>query len=965
MAEAGKAYITISISPGSAAKVKSEASAIGKSIGETVAEISIKLDKASVAETKLEAAALGRSIQDSLNVDTSSLSNHLAGLGRDFSGVRKEVDHLAGSFGQVSTSSRVAFGKASSDWARAAHDINNGLEDVTKGTDDLAKSSERAVRGFVDLGKAGDKIANSLNRGIGVRIGGVQVGIGGIVGELLSFPLRVGGAIQKGLSAAGDAVAQFGMDASQAATEGEQVTGMFAQFGAVLGELSPVIGLVAGGLAALGAALLVLPTLVGAVTVVLVALLDVVTTLVSIFAAFVAPLTLVAGLLGGLGAAFAYVAQQSLKNKTSLQDQHDALLALHVAQQTYNQDVQKYTKNSTQAESALLSLHKAQDTFAQAQIGASLNAAHLDDKLHQLGLTLTRDFAPYIIQGAKAAGILLSYLDKVAKLPLDKAFRSLATTGVEMINDFVYALAHVVAKPIRLAIKLAFGTGPAGSDAQKALNDWWTSLQRYFFGYTRDHPLVTSANVRTASARGGRRYATGQVPGALGPIQDFFNRQDFTKAGQEMTGDIVDAVVHGPSGKRLRQYFTSVGSDAGSAAASAFQQVFIAELQGLPGLFGKILHGLGNVLNQFTSWLNKELGQAFFFGSAWVHAFDWLKRQIEGLFSSIGGLGSGIYKAITGAVGAAVSWVRRQISGILSSHGAGLGLLGALNLGGLGASLLEKVKSILRAVIGTAWGLISRAVDPFLQDTLAKIRLGFSLLGAFIDKIGHTVFGRFWQSFQTLALRAFNAATGAIRGFFSLLGSGWDWVKKKAGSAFTAIENAVGGVIDNIRAYIELKVGGAWDWVKSKVSGLWGTIKSIIEAPLNITINWPPVPDPFKSILGGAKSLGQTFYHAATGHHTGGLIPRYADGGIATGGIRGYDNVPALLTPGEIVMNDAMQRNLLSMLYHPRWNAGAGSGGDTNVEVYLGNDQIEPYMVRVVREENRRTARRVQAGRMW
>jgi hypothetical protein len=38
-------------------------------------------------------------------------------------------------------------------------------------------------------------------------------------------------------------------------------------------------------------------------------------------------------------------------------------------------------------------------------------------------------------------------------------------------------------------------------------------------------------------------------------------------------------------------------------------------------------------------------------------------------------------------------------------------------------------------------------------------------------------------------------------------------------------------------------------------------------------------------------------------------------------------------------------------------------GGD--ITIYIGNEAVDPHLVRVVRAENQGTARRVKAGRKW
>lgn len=125
---------------------------------------------------------------------------------------------------------------------------------------------------------------------------------------------------------------------------------------------------------------------------------------------------------------------------------------------------------------------------------------------------------------------------------------------------------------------------------------------------------------------------------------------------------------------------------------------------------------------------------------------------------------------------------------------------------------------------------------------------------------------------------------------------------------------------------IQHDIGSAWNWVKSKASGIWNEIVSLVENPLSIHINWPSPPGWLSSLLGGAFGGGST-YHGGSNPSGGargmGGPVRPATGGLIRGGIPGMDSVPALLTPGELVLNSAQQKAVMA----------GGGGGDVHVHI--------------------------------
>ena len=500
--------------------------------------------------------------------------------------------------------------------------FGDGAQKSGKNTDVFRKSTSDAERGLYDFDKAASKVNKTMSGGpfnLFDAVGNVGYGL-----------LKLGGFAQ-------NAGASFG-DLFKGLSTGEAgLTGL----GSVIGQLGPILGIAAGGAVALGAALLVLPVLAGAAVFVLTALLDVVTILSAAVVAFAGPLLVVTGLLGGLGAAFAYVAVQSLKSSATQQQVHDNLLALHVAQQTYNADLAKYGKNATQTESALIALHKAQDTYETSLFGVQLNLGAIQDKFATLVDTLKVRFRPELLKLAGAASQALTYLNQIAKLPLKEAFQSLGTEGIAMLNKFVYGVANVLKKPFKLAIQVAFGAG--GSNANTAIAAWWNSLTNYLFGYTKTRPIHIGSQIV---------MDTKNVQGALQPILDFFNGLHLVKTGMRWAQDILQGLVSAWNhDKGLRQAVKAVMQDAGHQAAVAFKAAFSAEIHDLPwknlGIY--ILHQL-DTTHQFIALFNAAWNAIKGKASSVLHA-------IPGMASSAA---SAAGNAIKNVIGNAWEWVKSK-----------------------------------------------------------------------------------------------------------------------------------------------------------------------------------------------------------------------------------------------------------------------------------------------------------------
>lgn len=176
-----------------------------------------------------------------------------------------------------------------------------------------------------------------------------------------------------------------------------------------------------------------------------------------------------------------------------------------------------------------------------------------------------------------------------------------------------------------------------------------------------------------------------------------------------------------------------------------------------------------------------------------------------------------------------------------------------------------------------------------------------------------------WQAFFPLI-----AALGVL---ISAAASHFNTFKSAAVSAFHAVTRAIQPTVDAVSTLVS--------WVMSLISQIG-------------SIHWPSPPS---WVTSGAGDILKGLLP-----HTGGIVgPHgmrgYAAGGMVIGGIAGRDSVPALLTPGEVVLNENQQRALLH-----------GMGG-VMVNVEISQEAIAGIArVEVVRG-NQRTSRTVKAGR--
>lgn len=434
---------------------------------------------------------------------------------------------------------------------------------------------------------------------------------------------------------------------------------------------------------------------------------------------------------------------------------------------------------------------------------------------------------------------------------------------------------------------------------------------------------------------------------------------------------------------------------------------------------GKLAEGLGLVLKGALELVGRPLAEALpkilgesvgksggllksLFGFLEGPAIgSFLKKTLGGALGSIGGALGDAFRVI-GEDSVAPGLVKGLISGLKKGGGLiakGLGdafRAAAGEVSGVGRLIGEFLIKPIRDVIGKqipeefrvafteVGSVIRRAVSTFthILGTIwtAIPRLARAAFRVALDT-GRTVFGRMvqigrsqlskiWDTFRAAGLRAFHRITGGVfevahaiegrvatsihdvEGDFSKLFQKVQAVEKPVKDIGQGVEKVGGGILRAAGragrfflkvAVIKTAVDGVATGFQTVYTWVVGVIHKVEELIGKIaSIHFPSIP-------------GGGFLSSVVSTATGGAI-KPATGGIVTGGIPGVDSVPALLTPGEVVLNMDQQKALL--------HGGAG-GAPSTVQVFIGSEQLDARMIRVVNKRERQNGRRLQAGRVW
>ena len=377
------------------------------------------------------------------------------------------------------------------------------------------------------------------------------------------------------LDLAKHAVSDLGDASEENAAKQEEAAASSALFSDSLTGLNGVLTQSVPLLGGFQVPLIALPAVAVGAAVAVVALADAIGTLIAIVADLVAPVTLLAGLLGGLGGAFLIAAKSAFGGGGAL----------------------------------------------SGQLGV------LKHQFDNLTKTLVQDFMPVFRFLISSAHDALSYLNQIAKLPLKEAFQSLATTGVQAVTRFLEQVGHLVARPLRIAFQIAFGTGKGGNEIASAVSGLFKQVTDFLFGYTKTHQIHIGRFLGPMT--------TTQVNGLFQPLIDWFNRHDFTKQGEKIGHAILNGFLGSGASQRVGSFLVQVLVDAAKTVAAG------------------IIHQLGRAITWVVTHLDTVGKVLILLGAPVIGLGALMVHAIGGAIVKIVGGWGNVKSAIGAVVGAA------------------------------------------------------------------------------------------------------------------------------------------------------------------------------------------------------------------------------------------------------------------------------------------------------------------------
>lgn len=185
-----------------------------------------------------------------------------------------------------------------------------------------------------------------------------------------------------------------------------------------------------------------------------------------------------------------------------------------------------------------------------------------------------------------------------------------------------------------------------------------------------------------------------------------------------------------------------------------------------------------------------------------------------------------------------------------------------------------------------------------------------------------------WETIKGIFSGAFSIIQGALGIFAGLIKAAWSalWLAFKGltEAGWNAIVAVVSLAWEGLKWLVNLwgeAISGAWtatmEGIKGVAESIWGTIKNIFATG----INW--VIDKINGLIESINSVSGAIWVPAiptiwrVAFQNGGIVPEHFEtGGIVSGSKlpANHDQIPAMLDPGELILNRAQQKNLATQM---------------------------------------------------
>lgn len=451
-----------------------------------------------------------------------------------------------------------------------------------------------------------------------------------------------------------------------------------------------------------------------------------------------------------------------------------------------------------------------------------------------------------------------------------------------------------------------------------------------------------------------------ELPGILDKI--ISSLPEIAKSLADTIGQILTKIID-----RLPEILDSILSALATLVDKLFSDIIPRLIEALPGVIKKILDALPGILNSILSALPRIITDIFKAIPQIIKAIaDALPGIIETLAENLPdivlALVQGLIELMPEIVDALVTsllidgGLERIIVALIKAmprialafvQGVVRGLANAFVVGGQTAG--KAFTAAIGNIGSKIGGQFGASIGPFFQQAWSQLlnvfnqATGnlFSNLAAAFQQGGANIFSNISNAFIQAAINVYNSIVGAFSGAFATVRDAIvagaqslaDKVREGANSIGENIRNGAGEIFNKIR-------DGAGEIFNKIVEGAQEIFNKISDALSNLG----------GGLFGGGggggggKNISQTLSGGSVnlGFSKGGMVkPVYAAKGLFKP--KGTDTVPAVLSPGELVVSKDTTSKLSEFL-DAQANVSRGTSGDSSALVVAMLAQIKSLL---------------------
>jgi hypothetical protein len=261
-------------------------------------------------------------------------------------------------------------------------------------------------------------------------------------------------------------------------------------------------------------------------------------------------------------------------------------------------------------------------------------------------------------------------------------------------------------------------------------------------------------------------------------------------------------------------------------------------------------------------------------------AFDTFVAAFMAKWNSTWAAVSGAFNTFTGAFKSAFTAVW---SWVTTAFNAYVGVYVAIFTGlwSFFTGVFNTFTGAFKAIFTGLWSWVTTSLNAYISVYVAL----FTGLWNLFTNVFNTFVEVFKSAWNNTWSWATSMLTTAINTFVEVWRAGWTTVESVFDTIITAVKSGIGNAFD----WIE----NAFRTAVAAIGAAWSQVSTLIEAPVKILVN-TVYDDGIAKIwndTAGAVGLPKL------------PVEHFASGGPVKGGVAGKDSVPAMLMPGEHVLN--------------------------------------------------------------